>query len=131
AIEQNSQGRTDFLYGISGHQGLTIEYLDNKDTLLWSSAPYEVPNSVRYASAFGFVFKASGYPAEYELWKLCDDSYTGGGSSTPAISLDQRYLFVRLFKAGVCKIRAWDMQYIKEKRLSPDSSELETITNPV
>src|SRR5690606_36334428 len=99
AIEQKSQGRTDFLYGISGHQGLTIEYLDNKDTLLWSSAPYEVPNSVRYASAFGFVFKASGYPAEYELWKLCDDSYTGGGSSTPAISLDLRYLFVCLFKA--------------------------------
>lgn len=130
-VRQNSQGRTDFLYGISGHQGLAVEYLDNKDTLLWTSAPYEIPDCVNYATAFRFKFKSNGYPSEYECWKLADEGYVGNGSSTPAISLDQKYLFVRLFRDDICKIRVWDMDFIKQKRLTPDSTTVETVTNEV
>lgn len=76
-----------------GHQGLSVQYMDDGSTALWTSAPY-APGSG--AKAVRFAYKPSGdgaidSPEEFTLFPA-DSSET---SSTPAVSRDGKLLIVK------------------------------------
>ncbi|GLS87672.1 hypothetical protein GCM10010873_26460 [Cypionkella aquatica] len=95
-----------------GHQGLTVDYISGSPRF-WTSANADVKSAADYAVRFSVTEDGARglLIGDYQRFKLFDRA-AGDGSSTPAVSLDGRYLVVKQTgsKSDTSIIRVFDLE---------------------
>ena len=100
-----------------GHQGLAIQKQTDGTTVLWASAGYA--RTARGRSVVRFKYSESGSVPNYEEFILFDSSFAEGGSTTPAVSYDNRFLVARGYvdvpdEIGYSVVRVFDLTKMQD-----------------
>ncbi|MCE5976006.1 phage baseplate protein [Pseudomonas sp. JR33AA] len=105
AVSKVSQGASDPVNDVVGHQGLGIEYLPDSEVRLWSTYQKDFRQVVRFSYLEGQPVK------NVEVFRLFGNDFKTHVSATPAISTDQKYLIAagRKKDTGDQVVRVWKL----------------------